>query len=67
MKLHSYGMETTEVSDMLPDVHTKERFIKYPKLSQLLYFLFAPTLIYRSEYPRYCAMILKITPIYINF
>lgn len=27
-----------------------------PQVSQYLYFLFAPTLIYRDKYPRYCVL-----------
>ncbi|XP_054163785.1 sterol O-acyltransferase 1-like [Oppia nitens] len=52
MKVHSYVMETTGDSQILPDVHNKEQMINYPDLFQLIYFLFAPTLIYKNEYPR---------------
>jgi sterol O-acyltransferase len=49
MKLHSFAIETRELMDKEKDINLKY----YPKLSQFLYFLVAPTLIYRNSYPMY--------------
>nr|XP_056700587.1 sterol O-acyltransferase 1-like [Euleptes europaea] len=50
MKGHSFIREN--VPRILSSSPPKTNSVQLPRLSQYLYFLFAPTLIYRDEYPR---------------
>uniref|UniRef100_A0A8C3K821 O-acyltransferase n=2 Tax=Neoaves TaxID=3078114 RepID=A0A8C3K821_9CHAR len=50
MKAHSFVREN--VPRVLSSVKDKSSTVPIPRISQYLYFLFAPTLIYRDNYPR---------------
>ncbi|NXX67901.1 SOAT1 acyltransferase, partial [Spizella passerina] len=50
MKAHSFIREN--VPRVLSSVKDKSGTVHIPRISQYLYFLFAPTLIYRDNYPR---------------
>ncbi|NWU99718.1 SOAT1 acyltransferase, partial [Upupa epops] len=50
MKAHSFIREN--VPKVLSSVKDKSSTVPIPRISQYLYFLFAPTLIYRDSYPR---------------
>nr|XP_034978004.1 sterol O-acyltransferase 1-like [Zootoca vivipara]XP_034978006.1 sterol O-acyltransferase 1-like [Zootoca vivipara]XP_034978007.1 sterol O-acyltransferase 1-like [Zootoca vivipara] len=50
MKIYSFIRENTP--RILSFTPQKTNTVQVPKVSQYLYFLFAPTLIYRDEYPR---------------
>ncbi|XP_063986945.1 sterol O-acyltransferase 1-like isoform X2 [Diachasmimorpha longicaudata] len=51
MKIHAFVRSTSpRVIDYKP--HTEGREMNYPGFSKFLYFMFAPTLIYRDNYPR---------------
>ncbi|NWX64806.1 SOAT1 acyltransferase, partial [Promerops cafer] len=50
MKAHSFIREN--VPRVLSSVKDKSGTVPIPRISQYLYFLFAPTLIYRDNYPR---------------
>ncbi|XP_006754568.1 PREDICTED: sterol O-acyltransferase 1 isoform X1 [Myotis davidii] len=50
MKVHSFVREN--VPRVLTSAKEKSRTVPVPTVSQYLYFLFAPTLIYRDNYPR---------------
>ncbi|NXU58826.1 SOAT1 acyltransferase, partial [Turnix velox] len=50
MKAHSFVREN--VPRVLSSVKDKSGTVPIPRISQYLYFLFAPTLIYRDNYPR---------------
>ncbi|NXR01916.1 SOAT1 acyltransferase, partial [Sagittarius serpentarius] len=50
MKAHSFIREN--VPRVLASVKDKSSTVPIPRISQYLYFLFAPTLIYRDNYPR---------------
>uniref|UniRef100_A0A803XV19 O-acyltransferase n=1 Tax=Meleagris gallopavo TaxID=9103 RepID=A0A803XV19_MELGA len=50
MKAHSFVREN--VPRVLSSVKDKSSSVPIPRISQYLYFLFAPTLIYRDNYPR---------------
>ncbi|NWH49479.1 SOAT1 acyltransferase, partial [Fregata magnificens] len=49
MKAHSFVREN--VPRVLSSVKDKSSTVPIPRISQYLYFLFAPTLIYRDNYP----------------
>lgn len=50
MKVHSFVRNNAqEASSQTNNVHSRAR----KEFRKFLYFLFAPTLIYRDEYPRY--------------
>ncbi|KAJ6657355.1 hypothetical protein lerEdw1_002522 [Lerista edwardsae] len=50
MKAHSFIREN--FPRVISSPSQKTNFVQVPQLSQYLYFLFAPTLIYRDHYPR---------------
>lgn len=50
MKTHSFIREN--VPRVLSSARTKTNSVTVPQLNQYIYFLFAPTLIYRDNYPR---------------
>nr|XP_033772266.1 sterol O-acyltransferase 1 isoform X1 [Geotrypetes seraphini]XP_033772267.1 sterol O-acyltransferase 1 isoform X1 [Geotrypetes seraphini] len=50
MKVHSFVREN--VPRVLASAKEKSTFVPTPKVTSYLYFLFAPTLIYRDSYPR---------------
>lgn len=51
MKLHSFWRYNCE--KVLRYKSHSDQEIKLPTLSKFIYFLFAPTLLYRNNYPRY--------------
>ncbi|XP_011300924.1 sterol O-acyltransferase 1-like [Fopius arisanus] len=51
MKTHAF-VRTTSSRVIYHKPHTEGREINYPGFSQFLYFMFAPTLVYRDNYPR---------------
>ncbi|XP_029473973.1 sterol O-acyltransferase 1 isoform X2 [Rhinatrema bivittatum] len=50
MKVHSFIREN--VPRVISSAKEKSTFVPVPKVTNYLYFLFAPTLIYRDSYPR---------------
>ncbi|XP_053100181.1 sterol O-acyltransferase 1 isoform X2 [Hemicordylus capensis] len=50
MKAHSFIREN--VPQIISSASQKTNSVRLPQISQYLYFLFAPTLIYRDDYPR---------------
>lgn len=52
MKSHSFIRENITKLSLLTESKTTDKSLLSPELSHYIYFLFAPTLIYRENYPR---------------
>lgn len=54
MKIHAYIRSNvpTITSHKIKNEEINAQNLEYPNFSQMLYFMFAPTLVFKKEYPR---------------